>query len=467
MADLDRKLSQVTAAATLTGAELVYVVQGGAERRTTAALVAALAAPTNLSYDPATRLLTSSTGADVTLSLADSTNPGLLSAAGFTKLAGIAAGATANATDAQLRDRSTHTGTQAAGTITGLAAVATSGAYGDLSGRPTLGTAAALDAGTSAGNVVRLDPSTGQLPAVDGSQLTGLPSGLTLSNTTPAALGTAAVGTGNTAARADHVHSMPSAADVGAATAAQGALAATAIQPGNAALSDSREWSAATIDQAEAEGGTATTRRAFTALRVFQSVAAWWAANRGAPGAIGGTTPAAGTFSALAATVSALLPNGAPASPLARMIYAVSDTLRYRDSGNNERLLLNATDNLSNLANTATALANLGGLPSTFANNTLSYSATTDLSMSALTGTYQTLSLTGHVTFTTSNRAAGRTVTIRILCDSTSRNFTFPAGWVFVGTKPSSIAASKTAVLSLSFFGTADTDCVAAYGVQA
>ena len=37
-----------------------------------------------------------------------------------TKLAGIAAGATANAADAQLRDRSTHTGTQAQSTIAGL-----------------------------------------------------------------------------------------------------------------------------------------------------------------------------------------------------------------------------------------------------------------------------------------------------------------------------------------------------------
>lgn len=36
------------------------------------------------------------------------------------KLAGIAAGATANATDAQLRDRSTHTGTQAISTVAGL-----------------------------------------------------------------------------------------------------------------------------------------------------------------------------------------------------------------------------------------------------------------------------------------------------------------------------------------------------------
>lgn len=38
------------------------------------------------------------------------------------KLAGIAAGATANATDAQLRDRAAHTGTQGIATVTGLQA---------------------------------------------------------------------------------------------------------------------------------------------------------------------------------------------------------------------------------------------------------------------------------------------------------------------------------------------------------
>jgi hypothetical protein len=57
-----------------------------------------------------------------------------------------------------------------------LAAVATSGAYADLSGTPTLGTAAAANVGTGAGQVVVLDGSA-RLPAVDGSQLTGLPSG--------------------------------------------------------------------------------------------------------------------------------------------------------------------------------------------------------------------------------------------------------------------------------------------------
>jgi hypothetical protein len=53
--------------------------------------------------------------ADATTSTA-----GFMAAADKTKLDGIAAGATANSSDAQLRDRSTHTGTQAINTVTGL-----------------------------------------------------------------------------------------------------------------------------------------------------------------------------------------------------------------------------------------------------------------------------------------------------------------------------------------------------------
>jgi len=41
-------------------------------------------------------------------------------------------------------------------------------------------------------------------------------------------------------------------------------------------LSDAREWSAETVAQAEAEAGTATTRRAWTAERVRQAIVAWW-----------------------------------------------------------------------------------------------------------------------------------------------------------------------------------------------
>jgi hypothetical protein len=45
----------------------------------------------------------------------------------------------------------------------------------------------------------------------------------------------------------------------------------------DARLSDAREWTATTVTQAEAEAGTATTRRAWTAERVRQAVVAWWA----------------------------------------------------------------------------------------------------------------------------------------------------------------------------------------------
>jgi hypothetical protein len=55
---------------------------------------------------------------------ASGSSAGFMSAADFTKLAGVAAGATVNATDAALRDRSTHTGTQAASTISDFASAA-------------------------------------------------------------------------------------------------------------------------------------------------------------------------------------------------------------------------------------------------------------------------------------------------------------------------------------------------------
>ncbi len=61
----------------------------------------------------------------------------------------------------------------AAADVSGLHAVATSGAYSDVTGTPSLGTAAALDVGTGANNIPQLD-SNGNLPALDGSSLTGI-----------------------------------------------------------------------------------------------------------------------------------------------------------------------------------------------------------------------------------------------------------------------------------------------------
>ncbi|NBW16669.1 MAG: hypothetical protein EBR82_52700, partial [Caulobacteraceae bacterium] len=82
--------------------------------------------------------------------------------------------------------------------------------------------------------------------------------------------------------------------------------------------------------------------------------------NFAAPANIGTTTPAQGFFTNLTASAELQLPTNAPASPSAGDLYRVTNTLRYRDSTNTERLLLNATDNLANLASAATARTNLG-----------------------------------------------------------------------------------------------------------
>jgi hypothetical protein len=100
--------------------------------------------------------------------------------------------------------------------------------------------------------------------------------------------------------------------------------------------------------------------------------------------------------------------------------------------------------------------------------SSLGTTGTVNLDMAALNGTYQTITLTGNVTFTTSNRAAGRSVTLRLVEGGTaSRDVTFPAGWVFVGTAPPAAIDDELAIVTVTFFGTADTDAVAAAAVQA
>ena len=98
---------------------------------------------TNLSLGTRTTTavpVNSSTGTNVTLPAVTTSLAGVMTSADKTKLEGIATGATANATDAQLRARSTHTGTQPLSTISDA------------------GTAASRDVTTSA-----TDTTTGRL----------------------------------------------------------------------------------------------------------------------------------------------------------------------------------------------------------------------------------------------------------------------------------------------------------------
>ena len=74
---------------------------------------------TNLSATITSNSVTinSDTGTDAVIPLANTSVSGVMSPAHVTKLDSVANGATANSSDAQLRNRSTHTGSQTAGTI--------------------------------------------------------------------------------------------------------------------------------------------------------------------------------------------------------------------------------------------------------------------------------------------------------------------------------------------------------------
>ena len=95
------------------------------------------------------------------------------------------------------------------------------------------------------------------------------------------------------------------------------------------------------------------------------------------------------------------------------------------------------------------------------------YSSTVTLNFSESVSEYQTLNLTGNVTLATSNLVAGRPLQVRIVSDGSIRNLTFPAGWTFVGSAaPTTIAASKTALLTIISYGTTDANVVARWLVQ-
>ena len=78
----------------------------------------------------------------------------------------------------------------------------------------------------------------------------------------------------------------------------------------------------------------------------------------------------------------------------------------------------------------------------------------------------QTDTISSNTTYSTpSNIAIGRSKTVKLLCDGTTRTLSFPA-WKFVGVKPTEIVANKTAILTLTCFGTTDADIVAGYAVE-
>jgi len=97
----------------------------------------------------------------------------------------------------------------------------------------------------------------------------------------------------------------------------------------------------------------------------------------------------------------------------------------------------------------------------------LGTSGVVSLDMAALNGTYQSITLNGNITFVTTNRAAGRSLTLRLVASSGPfRNITFPQDWTFIGSRPPGSLVNDTLVVTVTFFGSNDTDGVAAATVM-
>lgn len=217
---------------------------------------------TNLSITTSASNVTvvSSSGADAVIPSATVSAAGVMSASDKAKLDGIATAATANATDAQLRDRTTHTGNQPSSTISdfntavtarlnatsidALSDVSVSGvtvgqvlkwsgtnwvndvdAGGAGATNLSITTSATTltvlsDTGTDAILPVATTSLSGVLSAADKTKLDGIATGAAaVGSTAGAALGTAAAGVATTAARSDHVHAAPTAVSGNAGTA--------------------------------------------------------------------------------------------------------------------------------------------------------------------------------------------------------------------------------------------------------
>lgn len=151
------------------------------------------AGSTNLSSSPTANNVTivSDTGVDALIAAASPTLAGVMSSADKTKLDSIASGATVNATDAALRDRSTHTGTQPLSSLS--ASGASSGQVATWNGSAWVPTTVASGGGGT-GTVTSVNLSSSQ----SDFSLSGGP--VTTSGTIDVVLNTVPVAKGGTGA---------------------------------------------------------------------------------------------------------------------------------------------------------------------------------------------------------------------------------------------------------------------------
>lgn len=184
---------------------------------------------TNLTQSTTSTSVTvqSDTGIDATIGGATGSAAGVMVAADKTKLDGIAENATANATDAALRDRATHTGMQAIASVTGLQTA--------LDGKQAAGTYATGTGsanGVNTGDQTTITGNAGTATALsagaDRTKLDGIAAGAT-ANAADSALRDRATHTGT---QASTTITMATARLLGRTTASAGAAQEISVGSG-------------------------------------------------------------------------------------------------------------------------------------------------------------------------------------------------------------------------------------------
>jgi hypothetical protein len=99
--------------------------------------------------------------------------------------------------------------------------------------------------------------------------------------------------------------------------------------------------------------------------------------------------------------------------------------------------------------------------------NTLTPAASVAIDTSPALPVFNSIALNQNTTFTTSNLGNGRSASVRVVGDASTRTLTFPVGWTWLGSgPPSSLAANDVGYLSITAYGVADTDVVAAWSYE-
>ena len=176
-------------------------------------------------------------------------------------------------------------------------------------------------------------------------------------------------------------------------------------------FSDSREWNADTVSQAESEAGTATTRRAWTAQRVRQAISSWWD------------------------TISLAISD----------IAGLQDELDWK---------ANTWDIPTDFVDLSTAQTIGGQKTFTMLTDNDLWTTGWTVAINWVNWLNQKITLNANTTFTFANPRQGHVHEILLTQDSTARTVTFPTITWANGTAPDLSVVSGTYLIQLTYRGT-------------